>query len=196
MGRAGFETSPTLIGRVRDPADGQAWGEFHDRYAPMIRGWCRRWFPREADDMAQEVLFRLVNCLKAFEYQPEKGRFRGYLKTVTHRLMADLKERASEPPVIGGDALFDQVEAPQDLLERLAAEYDLELLDEAKERVRRRVEGRTWSAYVETAERGRRPAKVARELGMSVGAVYQARYSVITELGRQIQELQGPLEER
>ena len=31
--------------------------------------------------------------------------------------------------------------------------FDLELLDQAKERVRSRVEERTWSAYVETAER-------------------------------------------
>ena len=37
--------------------------------------------------------------MKNFEYEPDKGRFRGYLKTMTHRLMADLKERLARTPV-------------------------------------------------------------------------------------------------
>jgi RNA polymerase sigma-70 factor (ECF subfamily) len=182
-------TRGSLLIRVRDPEDRGAWVEFEARYGPMIRGWCRRWFPREADDMAQEVFMRLVRRLKDFDYQPGVGRFRGYLKTVTHRLMAELKEKAG--PVLGGDALLEREEARRDLWERLASEFDLERLEQARGRVRGRVEGRTWSAYVETAERGRRPAEVARELGMRVGTVYQARYSVLTELRREIAILDG-----
>jgi RNA polymerase sigma-70 factor, ECF subfamily len=96
MNSSSFDPSRThasLLIRLKDSADQQAWGEFHERYAPMIRGWCRHWFPRELDDMVQEVLIRLVSSLKNFEYEPGRGRFRGYLKTVTHRLMADLKKR-------------------------------------------------------------------------------------------------------
>ena len=73
----------------------------------------------------------------------------------------------------------------------LAAEYDLELLETARELVRGRVMDRTWSAYVETAERGRKPPEVARELGMTAGAVYQARYNVITALRREIEIREG-----
>ncbi len=63
---------------------------------PMIRGWCQRWFPREADDMVQEVMGELVFIMRSFTYKPEEGRFRGWLKTVTHRMMAHLKrEQAS-----------------------------------------------------------------------------------------------------
>ena len=43
-----------------------------------------------------------------------------------------------------------------------------------------------------TAEEGRKPAEVARELGMKVGAVYQAKHSVISELNREIKTLQSP----
>jgi RNA polymerase sigma-70 factor (ECF subfamily) len=185
-------THASLLIRLKDSADQQAWKEFHERYAPMIRGWCRHWFPRELDDMVQEVLTRLVSSLKNFEYEPGKGRFRGYLKTVTHRLMADLKARPARTPVFGDEELLNEIEAGGDLEERLAAMFDLELLDQAKERVRGRVEERTWSAYVETAERWRKPAEVARELGMKVGAVFQAKYSVITQLRREIQILEGP----
>jgi len=62
----------------------------------------------------------------------------------------------------------------------------------AKERVRARVEPQTWSAYVETAEKGRKPADVARQLHLAVGSVYQARYSVIQQLKREIEIHEGP----
>jgi RNA polymerase sigma-70 factor, ECF subfamily len=154
----------------------------------MIRGWCRQWFPREADDMVQEVMGELVLIMRSYTYQPEKGRFRGWLKTVTHRMMAQLK-KSSKRVLVDIEAL-DGAEASTDLWERLGAEYDLELLEKAKENVRGRVEPSTWSAYVETAEHLRRPAEVAHELGMKVGAVYQARYHVLNLLRQEVEILE------
>jgi RNA polymerase sigma factor (sigma-70 family) len=183
-------TRQSLLIRIRDLGDQPAWEEFHARYATMIRGWCCQWFPRESDDMVQEVLLLLAKSLREFEYDPRKGRFRGYLKTVTHRLMADLKERERGRRAVNGDDLLDEVEASVDLEARLASEYDLELLEKAKTNVRGRVEPRTWSAYVETAEQGRKGADVARELGMKVGAVHQAKYQVLTLLRQEVEFLE------
>jgi RNA polymerase sigma factor (sigma-70 family) len=176
-------TSRTLLYDVREPGDHQAWEEFHARYAPMIRGWCQRWFPREADDMVQEVMGELVFIMRSYTYRPEKGRFRGWLKTVTLRMMARLKRSQR---LLVYTAALDAAEASTDLCERLGAEYDLELLEKAKENVRGRVEPRTWSAYVETAEQLRGRAEVARELGMKVGAVYQAKYHVLSLLQEEV----------
>ena len=55
-----------------------------------------------------------------------------------------------------------------------------------------RVQPHTWGAYVATAEEWRKPAEVARELGMKVGTVFQAKHSVIALLKREIENLQGP----
>jgi RNA polymerase sigma-70 factor, ECF subfamily len=118
-------THASLLIRIRDSADQEAWKEFHDLYAPMIRGWCRHWFPRELDDMVQEVLIRLVRCLKAFEYEPGKGRFRGYIKTVTNNLMSELKKRSAPPQVVEDEAMLSEIEARQDLEDRLGAMFDL-----------------------------------------------------------------------
>ena len=98
--------------------------------------------------------------------------------------MADLKRADPRLPLTDDDGAMIEVEARQDLQDRLAAMFDLELLDQAKDRVRNRVKERTWSAYVGTAEEGRMPAEVARELGMKVGAVFQAKHTVITQLRR------------
>jgi RNA polymerase sigma-70 factor (ECF subfamily) len=182
-------TPPTIFGRLRH-RDPRAWEDFVSRYQPMILGWCRRWFPREADDMAQEVFVKLIPCLGRYDYDPRKGRFRGWLKTVTHNLMAELKRRP-QPPVIDDEVLRDEAEAPDDLEQRLAAMFDLERLAEARERVRARVKPSTWWAYVETAERGRPATEVGCELGLSFGAVHQAKYKVITSLRREIEDLEG-----
>jgi RNA polymerase sigma-70 factor, ECF subfamily len=183
-------TRPSLLIDIRDPLDQQAWQEFHTRYAPMIRGWCLQWFPRETDDMVQEVLQLLARRLRTFEYEPGPHRFRGYLKTVTHHLMADLKEKERARRAVNGDGVVEEVEASIDLEARLASEFDLELLEKAKNNVRGRVEPHTWSAYVETAEQLRRPVEVAKELGMKVGAVYQARSHVLTLLKQEVKNLE------
>jgi RNA polymerase sigma-70 factor (ECF subfamily) len=185
-----WRTRGSLLIQLQDPNDQAAWVEFDNRYRPMITGWCRRWFPRETEDMVQEVFILLSKRLREFHYEPGVGRFRGYLKTVTNRLMADLKEKA-HPVLVEGEYLLEEEEARRDLSERLATQYDLELLEVAKERVRDRVEERTFRAYVETAERGRKPVDVARELGMRVGSVYQARYSVLNELRQEIARLEN-----
>jgi RNA polymerase sigma-70 factor (ECF subfamily) len=140
--------------------------------------------------MVQEVMILLARRLQTFDYEPGRGRFRGYLKTVTQRLMADLKEKEHGRPLAGGDGLVEEIEASQDLEARLAAEYDLELLEKAKANVRSRVEPPTWSAYVETAEQGKKGAIVARKLGMTVGAVHQAKYNVLTLLREEVRFLQ------
>ena len=105
--------------------------------------------------------------------------------------MADLKEKPARAPVCVDEEILIEIEAGQDLLDRLAAMFDLELLEQAKERVRGRIDEKTWLAYLGTAEEHRKPAEVARELGMKVGAVFQAKHSVIKQLGREIESLQG-----
>ena len=61
-----------------------------------------------------------------------------------------------------------------------------------------RVQLRTWTAYVETAEKGRAIAEVAEELDMPAGSVSQAKYSVAEKLRVEVEKLErsGPSESR
>jgi len=61
------------------------WGIFVDRYGPIICGFARNaGLPSsEADDIMQTVLFNFFRVADKFEYDPSKGRFRGYLKRIT-----------------------------------------------------------------------------------------------------------------
>jgi RNA polymerase sigma factor (sigma-70 family) len=195
-----YKTRITLLQRVRDPADQQAWADFVSRYGPDILRWSRRWFPRDAEDVTQDVLLKLVTSLKTFVYEPGPGKFRGWLKTVTRHLMTSLKRKKRRVlPAVGGDAISDapnEAEALNDLTERLAAEFDLERFEEAREWASGRVKPATFAAYVETAERGRKVAEVARELGMRVGSVSQAKLSVTRMIRDKITENQATPEVR
>jgi RNA polymerase sigma-70 factor (ECF subfamily) len=185
-------TDSSLLKGVKDPANHEAWEKFIARYGPMIRGWCRYWFPQEADDKAHEVLATLIFRMITFEYDRSKGRFRGWLKKVTQNLMAELKGNRWPRPPDDGEHPLDSLEAREDLAARLAAEFDLERLEQAKDRVRNRVLPHTWVVYLATAEEGQKPAEVARNLGMKVGAVFQAKHSVIAMLRQEIEKSQGP----
>jgi RNA polymerase sigma factor (sigma-70 family) len=184
-------TDPRLLEDVRDPQNHAAWERFIARYGPMIRGWCGHWFPREADDKACDVFSELIFKMMTFEYNASKGRFRGWLKTVTHNMMAGLKKDILRQQDDDHNPL-DLAEASDDLAARLAAEFDLEQFEQAKDKVRERVEPHTWAAYLATAEEWRKPAEVARDLGMKVGTVFQAKHSVIEKLKQEIEKLQGP----
>jgi RNA polymerase sigma-70 factor (ECF subfamily) len=48
----------------------------------------------------------------------------------------------------------------------------------------------TWQACIQTAVEGRRPAEVAAELEMTVGAVYVARSRVLKRLKSELEGLE------
>lgn len=195
-----WKTSSALLLRLRDRDDQEAWAEFVARYTPMIRRWCRRWFARESDDLVQEILTKLVRSMGSFTYQSKPGRhgpmrrhFRSWLKTVARNVVAELRRRRRDHRWVDlPDSDLAAIAAAQtDLAERLIAEHERELLELAGERVCHRVRPATWAAFVETARNGRRAAEVARELGMPVGSVYQATYSVTRLLQREVEALEG-----
>ncbi|HZV03939.1 MAG TPA: sigma-70 family RNA polymerase sigma factor [Gemmataceae bacterium] len=190
-----LRTSITLLERLgREETDQQAWAEFVRRYGRQIYRWCRRWKLQEADaeDLTQNVLVRLHARLRTFRYDPAQS-FRAYLKTLTHYAWCDLVQGNRRPGAGSGDsAVLDRlqtVEARDDLVRRLDEEFDQELLAEAAERVRRRVEPHTWEAFRLTALEGLSGAAAAEQLGMKVATVFKAKSKVQKMLQEEIARL-------
>ena len=193
-----LRTSITLLERLgREETDQQAWAEFVRRYGRQIYRWCRRWKLQQADaeDLTQNVLVRLHARLRTFRYDPAQS-FRAYLKALTHYAWRDLVQGNRRPGAGSGDsAVLDRlqtVEARDDLVGRLDEEFDRELLAEAAERVRRRVEPHTWEAFRLTAYEGRSGDEVAAALGMSRATVFKAKSRVMAFLREEIKQLDEP----
>lgn len=77
-------TQPSLLSRVRDGSNNAAWREFDTKYRDLILRYCRAKGLQAADaeDARQIAMIILAKSLRNFEYQPSKGRFRGYLGMV------------------------------------------------------------------------------------------------------------------
>jgi RNA polymerase sigma factor (sigma-70 family) len=199
-GASASHTSPTLLGRLRfDPTDQAAWREFVERYGPRIHGWCRRWHLQEADadEVTQDVLVRLTEKLRDFDYDPARS-FRGWLKTLTRHAWSDFLEAHRRRGQGSGDSQVFQallsLEAREDLVQRLEEEFDLELLEQAIARVRLLVAPAKWEVFRLMAHKWWSGAAVAEKLGMKVATVYVVRSKVQKLLEDEIRKLGGASE--
>lgn len=193
-----FTTSITLLGKLTDDQDQVAWSRFVDQYSPMIFHWCRRFGVQEKDapDVTQEVMMKLLGTIKSFHYDPNKGNFRSWLKTITANLIRDI-QRKNRPDVGSGDSnvqnLLNSIEHPkafQELSEMLQRQYENELVAQANSIVKKRVLEKTWRIY-EMAAIEQTPAnQIATQIGVPIGEVYVAKSRVTKMLRMVVQELE------
>jgi RNA polymerase sigma-70 factor (ECF subfamily) len=188
------ETRRTLLVRVRDVQDGEAWAEFVALYAPLIHAYGRRRGLQEADaaDLAQTVLCALARRLPGFAYDAAKGSFRGWLLNATRNELWKLLARQARTPSATGGSDFAQTLArqpdPQDDEQHWNREHEQQLFQWAAEKVRREFRSSTWDAFWRVAVAGESPAQAATALGLTTGAVYIARSRVVARLRQCVAE--------
>ncbi len=80
-----IETSTSLLARLRTDSDPQGWSRLVALYSPWILTWVRRAgvHSHDADDVVQDVLGELVRAIPTFQYDPDRGHFRSWLRTMT-----------------------------------------------------------------------------------------------------------------
>jgi len=175
-------TSLTLLRILAGPEkDEAAWRVFHQRYRPMIHHWCGRWRLQEADaeDVCQTVLERVFTKINT--YEPDRGRFRGWLKTVVENAVRDFLRGCDRRPGdrgsgnSGGELL--QAIAQPETIDTLVEELDTNLRRDL-EAILARVEGAfepdTMRAFRLTFLEGRPISEVAADLSKSYAAVCMA----------------------
>src|SRR4051812_14481068 len=84
-------TRASLLLRLGDAQDGDAWKEFVDLYAPLVYGYARKQGLQDADaaDLCQEVLRAVAGAVGRLEYDPQRGAFRNWLFTVARRKLVN-----------------------------------------------------------------------------------------------------------
>ena len=186
---SGPPTRPTLLRRLRNSRDQEAWQTFKDVYGPLIYDYCRRRGLQEADaqDLTQEVLFRVSQSMQRFDYQPERGHFRAWLgKLVRNELWRFLKNGPAEIPA---QEIKPVDEETTELDPEWVDTFQQHLLRTALMVARSKFEENTWHAFERQWQQGHPPAEVARDLGMSIEAVYMAKARVLKRLQQEVLEL-------
>ena len=188
------DTSITFLDRLRLQPDEEAWKRFVDLYAPLIRGWLRRYSVAEqdAEDLTQEVMAVMIRQFPSFEHNHRCGAFRNWLRTVTVNQLRALW-RTRRGPCVNGDSavmrMLDQLADPDSSLSKLwDQQHDQHVAAKLMELIRPHFEATTWQAFRRVAVDGEKAALVAQDLGISVNAVLLAKSRVLSRLR---QELRG-----
>jgi RNA polymerase sigma factor (sigma-70 family) len=195
-------TRPSLLVRIRDPRDGVAWGEFVDIYGPLVYDFGRRRGLQDADaaDLTQDVLRAVAATADRFAYNPARGAFRSWLFTVTQRKFVDsVRRRRPGDRGTGDTDVHKHLEA-----ENAGSPYGVNegeeevvwdqalcqrLLDWAAGHIRGEFRPSTWRAFWLCAVEGCAPSDASASLGMSVGAVYAAKFRVLARLREEIERV-------
>lgn len=177
-------TNVILLERLRAFADAQAWQSLVDLYTPLIRHWLE-WHlaSQDVDDLVQEVLAVLVRKLPAFQRQQRTGSFRRWLRNITTNCLHDFWRAQRARPRLGRGAdlgrVLEQLEDPHsDLSRRWDRQHDEHVARRLLKLVRPRLKLRTWQAFERVVLEGAPSEQVARELGISINAVYIAKSRV------------------
>ena len=183
-------TSVTLLHRVRQADDQQAWARFVELYGPLIFDWGRRAGLTETDaaDLSQDVLVHLLAELPKFEYSPARGRFRDWLRTVTVNKCREGQRRKSIAHS-ADDELLTQFEDSTSAQLFWEKEYEQQLVGRALQIMKSDFEPHVWQAAWKQIVDEQNPADVAMELGISLASVYQSRSRVLRLLREELQHL-------
>lgn len=178
-------TRKSLLEKLRVFEDRRAWSDFMDLYRPMIETWGRRFGLTHADvdDLTGRLLAKLVEALPRFHYDPKKGSFRGWLKTVTqHELTNFARERRRRLPgdeATGRSAVYDLLLEHADAAEGIVAgvhsqaEGMLCSLQDALKEVQEACEGeeqKSWQLFERIFLEGQAIEPAAAEVGLSYHA--------------------------
>jgi RNA polymerase sigma factor (sigma-70 family) len=183
----GQSTRASLLLRLRDSHNDEAWEQFAQIYSPIVYGFCRNQGLQDADaaDVSQEVMRAVVRAMENFQYDRQRGKFRNWLLTVTRSKLSNFfSNRQRQPDPAGHSAIQVLIDGePTDAQQSTwDTEYHGRLFQWAAEQVRPTVKEATWQAFWRTTIDEEDAAKVGAELKLSVGAVYVAKSRVLAQL--------------
>ena len=180
-------TSTGLLNRVSEH-DSAAWSEFVKRYGPWVYEQCRLTGMSDADseDVTQEVFISVSKKVDDFDRSGPGHGLRRWLVTVARNRIRDFyRERNRTPAGEGGSTALRRLQlvvAPDSNAQQQSPGKVSDMVDRMLRSLRTDCGETTVQAFLMVVGMGMRPTDVAVELGMTPGAVRQAKYWVSKRL--------------
>ena len=180
-----FTTHIDIISRLRD-RENQAWEDFFDSYAQLIRLHGRDCGVKEEnlDDLVQDVMLAVTRKSATFQYDPGKGRFRDYLKKIIRAKAADILRGhyRREAPLLHVadtaklDLIPDEALPPDQALDRdFAGEWKNLFVKDCMRLLREKVNLKHYQIFFLLEVRKLPASQVAAFSGLSLVTVYCIR---------------------
>lgn len=190
------ETHDSLLLRVKDPRNREAWEQFASLYRPVVYRLARARGLQDADaqDLTQKVLFAISQAIPEWERTDSGVRFRHWLRRVAKNAILNALSRQPRDQGGGGTTAMELLHQHEDPHRDFEAQVDLEfrrqLFRRAASIVQQRVSPANWNAFCLTMIEGQTIEFAAAELGISVGAVYAARSRIMRRLRDTVDQLE------
>ncbi len=196
MGQQSPRTRISLVTRLKNASDHEAWTEFTAIYEALILRLLARDGLQESDarDVCQQVLAAVAKDVDGWRPDGRSRSFRRWLfKIARNRVIKFLAGDRKNPRGVGGsgahramEQIRDERESISDVFER---EYRQQLLVQAAEAIRAEFRESTWQAFWLSTIEGQSIADVAEQLGVSVGTVYVSRSRIVSRLKSKVREI-------
>lgn len=189
------ETRVSLIQRLHNLADRDAWNEFWALYQSYLLGVLREQGLQQvdADDVSQEIYLKLRGAMQNFQLDHAKGRFHSWLWRFAFTTAVDwYRRRSKERKFIEkygqqvGNNLLDCSRSQPDSGSQ--QQHRRMILEYVSSKVRERVKPKTWQCFIQRVQM-KRPAKdVAAELGITTNEVHVNASRVLKQLRQKCAE--------
>lgn len=182
------ETRLSLIHRLPNHADVDAWDEFVSLYGPIVHrvALSKGFQAADADNVVQDVLMAVAQSIDQWLQREPRKSFRGWLLTIARNEAVNfLTRRATRPLGANGkdaEVAIINVIDPHELSSEFDVEYERSIFQWAAARVQPTVTEHNWQAFWLTTVEGRSVEDVAATLGMRPANIYIARSRIMSSI--------------
>ena len=186
--------SSTLLTGART-ANPNAWVMIVTRYSPKIMTWMllAGVDSSDAPDLLQDVWRSVLISLKNFRREKPDDTFRGWLRTIAQRRIADYFESRSQQPRNLPLAQLESLQSQILLTDEIAANVSerVTLLQKYMQQVESEVKPNTWLVFKMHVIEERSVEEVAAILKIPTYSVYTSKSRVIKRLRELLQDNQS-----
>jgi len=183
-------TRASLLLRVRDRGDADAWRTFDAIYRPMLlRFALAKGLQHDAaEEIAQQCMTAVGEHIGSFDYDPQKGRFKAWLRTMAHNKVRnyfrDRRLAQAESGQLRG--LEDDGDAPDETFDKLWMQQHLwHCLGE----LQREVEPVTYDAFVAYVIEQKSVEEVCNALNIKPNNLYTIKWRMTEKVAERMRML-------
>jgi RNA polymerase sigma-70 factor (ECF subfamily) len=188
-------TRKTLLARVRDRRDDEAWREFYALYAPLLYHYARsRGLARaDAEELRDHCFEVIARRLPDFEYDRKKGSFKQWLYRLASQRAIDVRraQRVRGEPAPSTSQAQDRELTPDEHWERA---WRREHLRHALEIARAGLVERDWKVFELLLVEECSVVDACKRLELNANQVYKAKSRALARVREVLAQLGGGVE--
>ncbi|MCG8409283.1 MAG: sigma-70 family RNA polymerase sigma factor [Phycisphaerales bacterium] len=188
------EAVQTLLARLRagGAAQQSAWAEFFQQFAPELYHWARMQGldANDADDIVQQSMLQVLRGIRDFRYDPNRGRFSSWMRTIAERKIIDLRRRCAVRKTERSTDNTQPAAKVRNPEEPRDCEWQVQKMLSCLDQIADGISPRRMKAFRLYVLEEVPASEVAQRLEMTVGHVYVVRAQVINKVRERMMALE------